>query len=107
VEKLMLAGIPTVERLGSMTPEQLEEIEGIDPDTVEGIQLAVNSYYVQFEGPVDEPAGEPVDEPVEAAAEDSGTEELAAVEEITPVEVEERAEIESVTIADRDNPEPK
>ena len=104
VEKLMLAGIPTVERLGSMTPEQLEEIEGIDPDTVEGIQLAVNSYYVQFEGPGDEPADEPVEA---AAAEDSGTEELAAVEEITPVEVEERAEIESVTIADRDNPEPK
>ncbi len=56
VEKLMQGGIPTVERLGSMTPEQLEEIEGIDPETVESIQLAVNSYYGQFEGSFEGPA---------------------------------------------------
>ncbi len=32
-----------------MTPEQLEEIQGIDPDSVERIQEAVNAYYSQFE----------------------------------------------------------
>jgi hypothetical protein len=30
-----------------MTPEQLEEIPGIDADTVERIQTAVNSFYGQ------------------------------------------------------------
>ena len=52
----MAGGFRTVEKLGSMTPEELEEIEGIDPDMVERIQQAVNSYYGQFEGAVGESA---------------------------------------------------
>jgi N utilization substance protein A len=47
--KLTEAGIGTVEKLGSMTPEQLEEIPGIGPKMVERIQVAVNNYYRQFE----------------------------------------------------------
>jgi N utilization substance protein A len=57
IEKLIEADIGTVEKLGSMTPEQLEEIQGIGPKTVEAIQLAVNSYYAQFEEPAAEAAG--------------------------------------------------
>jgi N utilization substance protein A len=49
VGKLTEAGIGTVERLGSMTPEQLEEVPGIGPKMVERIQVSVNSYYQQFE----------------------------------------------------------
>ncbi|HLJ47310.1 MAG TPA: transcription termination factor NusA [Bryobacteraceae bacterium] len=49
VEKLTSSGIGTVERLGSMTPEELEEIQGIGPKMVERIIAAVNSYYSQFE----------------------------------------------------------
>jgi N utilization substance protein A len=49
VEKLMEAGIGTVEQLGSMTPEQLEEIPTIGPDMVDEIQQAVVAYYGQFE----------------------------------------------------------
>ena len=49
VEKLIEAGVGTVEKLGAMTPEQLEEIPGFGPQTVEAIQIAVNSYYAQFE----------------------------------------------------------
>jgi N utilization substance protein A len=48
-EKLMERGITTVERLGEMTPEQLQEIPGIGPKMVEKIRLAVNNYYSQFE----------------------------------------------------------
>ena len=48
-EKLMEQGISTVEKLGQMTPEQLEEIPGIGPKMVEKIRLAVNNYYLQFE----------------------------------------------------------
>jgi N utilization substance protein A len=50
VEKLVQGGVPTVERLGAMTPEDLETIPGIDPEMVERIQAAVNGYYGQFEG---------------------------------------------------------
>jgi len=48
-ENLIEAGVGTVENLGSMTPEELETIPGIEPDIVEKILIAVNSYYSQFE----------------------------------------------------------
>ncbi len=47
--KLLENGIHTVEKLGEMTPEQLEEIPGIGPDMVERIQLAVINYYGQYD----------------------------------------------------------
>jgi transcription termination/antitermination protein NusA len=49
VEKLLEAGVATVEQLGSMTPEELEAIPSIGPTIVEKILVAVNSYYAQFE----------------------------------------------------------
>jgi N utilization substance protein A len=49
VEKLAEAGIGSVETLGSMTPEQLEEIPGVGPKLVERIQTAVVGYYQQYE----------------------------------------------------------
>jgi N utilization substance protein A len=54
LEKLLETGVGTIERLGSMTPEQLEEIQGIGQQTVEKIQESVNAYYSQFEDPVQE-----------------------------------------------------
>ena len=50
----MTAGITTVEQLGSMTPEQLQEVPGMEadgsePSKVETIQNAVVAYYSQFE----------------------------------------------------------
>jgi N utilization substance protein A len=79
LEKLIEAGIATVEQLGSMTPEQLEEIPGIGPKTVETIQSAVNGYYAQFEdqtGAAGEAAGgaEAVAEPEAGEAEAVGAE---------------------------------
>src|SRR5579859_6547887 len=50
VEKLVAAGVTTVESLADMTPEQLEAIPGIGPKTVEKISLAVNSYFASLEG---------------------------------------------------------
>src|SRR5438552_10456 len=64
-EKLVESGIGTVERLGSMTPEELEEIQGIGPKMVEKIQEAVNSYYSQFEAGAE--AGEAGPSPGEAS----------------------------------------
>jgi len=67
VEKLLGAGISTVEKLGSMTPEELEAIPEIGPAVVEKILIAVNSYYAQFEQPAP-PSEETVPEVVEAEA---------------------------------------
>src|SRR5215813_10868065 len=49
VETLLDASVGTIEKLGTMTPEQLEEIQGIGPAMIEQIQDAVNAYYGQFE----------------------------------------------------------
>src|SRR5689334_13802267 len=57
VEKLMAGRVTTVESLGSMTPEQLEEIPGIGDEMVEKIQQAVVSYYGQFESGEAQAAG--------------------------------------------------
>jgi len=48
-EKLVEAGVGTIEKLGSMTPEELEAIPGISQESVDQLQQAVNSYYSQFE----------------------------------------------------------
>jgi transcription termination/antitermination protein NusA len=60
IERLLEAGVATVEKLGSMTPEELEEIQGIGPKMVERIQIAVNNYFNQLEGipPVSEALAE-------------------------------------------------
>ncbi|HEV3039042.1 MAG TPA: transcription termination factor NusA [Candidatus Angelobacter sp.] len=47
--KLNEAGITTVEALADMTPEQLEELPGVGPKTVEKISVAVNNYFSSLE----------------------------------------------------------
>jgi N utilization substance protein A len=49
LQKLVAAGITTVEGLADMTPEQLEEIPGIGEKTLEKISLAVRHYFEQYE----------------------------------------------------------
>src|SRR3954463_13699069 len=49
VEKLIPAGVGTIDQLGGMTPEQIEMIPEIGADAVARIQQAVNAYYSQFE----------------------------------------------------------
>jgi N utilization substance protein A len=61
VERLMQAGISTVEKLGSLTAEELEAATQIDAGELETIQAAVNSYYAQFETAAVEAGLEPVE----------------------------------------------
>jgi len=49
IQKLVAAGITTVEALADMTPEQLEEIPGIGERTLEKIGAAVRHYFGQYE----------------------------------------------------------
>ena len=50
IDALVKGDIGTVEKLGNMTPEQLEALEGIDEETVNRIQQAINAYYGQEYG---------------------------------------------------------
>jgi N utilization substance protein A len=49
IQKLIAAGVTTVETLADMTPEQLEEIPGIGEKTLERISVAVRHYFGHFE----------------------------------------------------------
>jgi N utilization substance protein A len=86
LEKLIAAGVTTVEALADMTPEQLEEIPGIGEKTLEKISVAVRHYFGQYEEGEVRPvvaAHEPAETAEEAALEGSETES----EEKTPEEI--------------------
>jgi len=99
-EMLIQAGVGTVEKLGSMTPEELEAIPGIEPEVVERILIAVNSYYAQFEQPAAEPAVV-TEEPAEMAEEPAAE---PASEEVA--ETAEPAEHPAVELSPAANEEP-
>ena len=88
VEKLVVTGIGTIEQLGSMTPEQLEEIQDVGPQVVETIQEAVNAYYSQFEDPAAADASEAAPgaaaEAETTALAESAAEAETAVDEAAP-----------------------
>lgn len=48
LQKLITAGVTTVEALADMTPEQLEEIPGIGEKTLERIGVAVRHYFGEY-----------------------------------------------------------
>jgi transcription termination/antitermination protein NusA len=56
VEKLHAAGITSVEALADMTPEQLEEVPGIGPKTIEKISIAVNNYFSSLDAAAEAPS---------------------------------------------------
>jgi N utilization substance protein A len=90
LQKLVAAGITTVEGLADMTPEQLEEIPGIGEKTLEKISIAVRHYFGQFE------EGEEGHVPaVEAETEGEGTEAAVAGEEREAVLETDEAEAEN------------
>ncbi len=129
IQKLVTAGITTVEALADMTPEQLEEIPGIGEKTLEKISIAVRHYFGHFEegeeGYAPEVSeGDTIDAEhaeaeageigegasVEAAAEKSGEAEIEnapAVEGDAEVEEENAAEVieeaESVRAAEAED----
>ena len=70
LEKLITAGITTVEELADMTPEQLEEVPGIGEKTVEKISTAVRHYFGHYEEGEERPAAIEAASETEAVGED-------------------------------------
>jgi N utilization substance protein A len=70
LEKLLAGGVGSVEKLGSMTPEELLEIDGITEEFLQEIGVSVNAFYQNLEsaqqGASAPAAGSP--EPAPAAA---------------------------------------
>jgi N utilization substance protein A len=79
VEKLVNAGIGTVERLGGKTPEELEAIPDISEDTVSQIQTAIVSFYGQYDEAEAEPgdAAEAFEPDFESESAEPGSREVA------------------------------
>jgi N utilization substance protein A len=105
LQKLVAAGITTVEGLADMTPEQLEEIPGIGEKTLEKISLAVRHYFEQYaEG---EQSRRLEAAKAAASAPVVPTEESNAVLETEQAEVENEAavitEAENVRAAEEEN----
>src|ERR1700691_5003821 len=96
IQKLVAAGITTVEGLADMTPEQLEEIPGIGEKTLEKISVAVRHYFGQYE------AGE--ERPVElaAAAADGGGEAAEGGGEAAELKAEEASLDEEIDALQQD-----
>lgn len=63
VETLFRGGVATVEKVGAMTPEELESIADVTPEMIHDVVVAVNAYYNQPYAAQAEPA------PVAAEAE--------------------------------------
>ena len=69
MEKLIAAGITTVEQLADMTAEELGEVPGIGDKSVEKIAIAVRHYFGQYEEGEERPATVP--EPALALGEEA------------------------------------
>ena len=112
LEKLIAAGITTIEELADMTPEQLEEIPGIGEKTLEKISVAVRHYFGQYEEGEERPADaeltieayadatqehatvETAEEPAAEGSEESSDEKTP--EEILEADADEAGEVEEV-----------
>jgi len=92
LEKLIAAGITTVESLSDMTAEELEEVPGIGEKSVEKITVAVRHYFGQYEEGEERPA---------AAAEAASTDVAPAAEEASDVET---VEIDTTLAESADEP---
>jgi len=97
VEKLVAADIGTVEKLGSMTPEELEAIPEIDEDIVRQIQVVVVAFYGEYDEGEPE---HPVEESVEGQPESAGQPELASGDVATGVLEHDLARHEAAAVAE-------
>lgn len=105
IEKLNAAGITSIEGLADMHPEQLEEISGIGPKTIEKISLAVNNFFAAAEaaGGSGDDEGDYLEQPLNEEQGDSDLSPgspgqsgdntgLSGVPEMTPESVDELVE---------------
>src|SRR5246127_3733003 len=105
MEKLIAAGITTVEQLADVTEEELGEVPGIGEKSVEKIATAVRHYFGQYE-PGEEPAAPPAAAASDSSVQETGQEAGETTKAASADQVEAEAlEQDDLLIADR-NREP-
>jgi transcription termination/antitermination protein NusA len=106
VGALFAGSVATVEKVGAMTPEELESIEGVTPEMIHEVVLAVNAYYSQpYAGQAEAVAEAVAAESVAApAASDEAVETAADAVEIPAEAVENAAEAVENEAEAVDNP---
>lgn len=87
ITSLVEAEVGTVEKLGSLTPEQLEQLPGVGEDSIQPLYNAVQGFYAQFETVAPEAAS--AEEPIEEAAPEE-----VKPEEVIPEEAASEAVVE-------------
>jgi transcription termination/antitermination protein NusA len=100
IQKLVVAGITTVEALADMTPEQLEEIPGIGEKTLEKISLAVRHYFGEYEAGEERPAGDGAKSDAELVAKARAIEDAQVAEEIDALTLDQEGEREAPDTVD-------
>jgi N utilization substance protein A len=100
IQKLVVAGITTVEALADMTPEQLEEIPGIGEKTLEKISLAVRHYFGEYEPGEERPATEGTKADDELVAKARAIEDAQVAEEIDALTLDQEGEREAPDTVD-------
>jgi N utilization substance protein A len=100
IQKLVVAGITTVEALADMTPEQLEEIPGIGEKTLEKISLAVRHYFGEYEPGEERPAAEAAKSDEELVAKARAIEDAQVEEEIDALTLDQEGEREAPDTVD-------
>jgi N utilization substance protein A len=100
IQKLVVAGITTVEALADMTPEQLEEIPGIGEKTLEKISLAVRHYFGEYEAGEERPAVEGAKSDEELVAKARAIEDAQVGEEIDALTLDQEGEREAPDTVD-------
>jgi len=100
IQKLVVAGITTVEALADMTPEQLEEIPGIEEKTLEKISLAVRHYFGEYEPGEERPAAEAAKSDEELVAKARAIEDAQVAEEIDALTLDQEGEREAPDTVD-------
>jgi N utilization substance protein A len=118
LEKLIAAGITTVEAVADMTAEELAEVPGIGEKTIEKISIAVRHYFghyeegeerpVALESSIETPTDTAVSEAQETSSMSKTPEEILAHERATldPLETpEEIRDLSTEDIADEENRE--
>jgi transcription termination/antitermination protein NusA len=100
IQKLVVAGITTVEALADMTPEQLEEIPGIGEKTLEKISLAVRHYFGEYEPGEERPAADAAKSDEELVAKARAIEDAQVEEEIDALTLDQEGEREAPDTVD-------
>lgn len=99
IDSLVGADVGTVEKLGSLTPEQLEQLPGVGEESIQSLYNAINGFYSQFEAQPEAAAA--------ATAEVAEAAEPVVAEEAEPVveSVETEAAPAEAEVAEERDPE--